>query len=62
MCKPYVDQLLTAKGKVDQIMNYFKGEYACKNRNASNWRGKEVDYYVLYKSMSKIKVWDQVKK
>lgn len=42
-------------------MNYFKGEYVCKNRNASNWRNKPVDFYVLYKSFSKIGVLDTIK-
>lgn len=60
MCKNYLPKLQAAAATFGKFMNYFKGEYVCKNRNASNWRDKPVDFYVLYKSFSKIGILDKI--
>jgi hypothetical protein len=43
MCKPYLKDIQAAYGKYSKFMNFFKGEYVCKNRNASNWINSPVD-------------------
>lgn len=62
MCKQYLPKLQAAAATFGKFMNYFKGEYVCKNRNASNWRDKPYDFYVLYKSFSKISIIEELEK
>jgi hypothetical protein len=60
MCKKYLPQIQAAAATYGKFMNYFKGEHVCKNRNASNWRDKPYDFYVLYKSFSKIGILNEI--